>query len=544
MVIILLETAKGKGKRIQLKKVISICFVILLISIVGLLSYLWINEKTSIFKATNQQEYEKVKDYKYTKINDKNNSSQYEWMLGEITGRDTCVSFISVYQYIEVYIDDELIYSVKPEKSKMMTSKVGRNWVIIPLGMNDSYKQLRVKFIQAYDRKKNRDVEFLMGSRRQIIDDVIKADLPCIILGIAAIVIGVLFCVISLYVLIKKKKWTKLIYISILALLTGFWRLFETNVSLMIFQYNQGVTELIVFYSDMLLGIPCILFIQNSFRKRYVILDIICIINILNGFIMTILQPFTIINTKENIIINNIILLVSAITSVIFSIKELKHEKHDKIKKITLTCVIMCCISAVTDIALYYIKGTSSGLIISTASFLVYFVILGVMAVCDLNKRAERDMHTGLYNKSECIRILKNKNIINETTALIMFDLNNLKFINDTYGHDTGDKFIYDFSQIILECIPMRAFAGRFGGDEFIIIINRTNEVKIRQILNEMDILADQYNCENTKVKISYSYGYALSTDFEECTMQTLAKKADYNMYMNKKKYHQALKEL
>lgn len=449
-----------------------------------------------------------------------------------------------MYQYIEVYLDNELIYSLKPDKSKMAASKVGRNWVMIPLGKDDSHKKLRVKLTQAYDRTNNNDVDFLIGPRRQIIDDVTKEDLSCIVLGILSIIIGLLFCTISLYDLIKKKKGSKLIHIGVLALITGFWRLFETKISVLIFPYNQGVTELIVFYTDMLLGIPCILFIQNCFRKRYFILDIICIINILNGFIMTILQPFTIINTKENIIINNIILLVSAVSSIIFCIKELKDEKHDKNKITTLICVIMCCISAVIDITLYYIKGSSSGLIITTASFLVYFMILGIMTICDLDNRAERDMHTGLYNKSECIRILKDKNIINETTALIMFDLNNLKFINDTYGHDTGDKFIYDFSQIILESIPMRAFAGRFGGDEFIIVIKRTNKIKIQQILSEMEILADQYNCENTKVKISYSCGYALSSDFEECTMQTLANKADYNMYINKKKYHQALEEI
>ena len=38
-----------------------------------------------------------------------------------------------------------------------------------------------------------------------------------------------------------------------------------------------------------------------------------------------------------------------------------------------------------------------------------------------------------------------------------MFDLNNLKMINDTYGHKSGDKLIYDFAQIILESVPMRA---------------------------------------------------------------------------------------
>lgn len=91
----------------------------------------------------------------------------------------------------------------------------------------------------------------------------------------------------------------------------------------------------------------------------------------------------------------------------IISYKELQEEKHNKQKLITLVCIITCCISALIDIILYYIKGTSFGLIITTTSFLIFFVVLCMLSIYNLFNRVEKDMHTGLYNKSECLLRIK-----------------------------------------------------------------------------------------------------------------------------------------
>ena len=50
----------------------------------------------------------------------------------------------------------------------------------------------------------------------------------------------------------------------------------------------------------------------------------------------------------------------------------------------------------------------------------------------------------------------------------IMFDLNNLKRANDTYGHAVGDQLITNFARLLRNAIPAKDFVGRYGGDEFI----------------------------------------------------------------------------
>lgn len=71
-----------------------------------------------------------------------------------------------------------------------------------------------------------------------------------------------------------------------------------------------------------------------------------------------------------------------------------------------------------------------------------------------LEQRAYTDARTGLPNRSACKEILNNNEIISSPTACIIFDLNNLKFINDTMGHSAGDRLIVKFAGLLRRVFP------------------------------------------------------------------------------------------
>lgn len=151
-----------------------------------------------------------------------------------------------------------------------------------------------------------------------------------------------------------------------------------------------------------------------------------------------------------------------------------------------------------------------------------------------LEKKAYIDAHTGLPNKSRCEEILNDTEVIPETTACMMFDLNNLKIANDTKGHSAGDQLIFDFAQLLRKVIPEEDFVGRYGGDEFIAVIYDTNKQEIEGILEKLRIEIEQHNHNENTEAISYAHGWALSNAYENCTMQLLFDRADYHMYKNK----------
>lgn len=144
------------------------------------------------------------------------------------------------------------------------------------------------------------------------------------------------------------------------------------------------------------------------------------------------------------------------------------------------------------------------------------------------------DKHTGLPNRNRCEQLLAEAVPDTQSIGIFMFDLNNLKFVNDSLGHEEGDKLILNFSRLIRNNIPEQYFVGRYGGDEFIAVVADATQSKLQKIATKVREAAVQYNEVNRILPLSYAVGYALISDVEEATFEALLAEADKRMYINK----------
>lgn len=153
-----------------------------------------------------------------------------------------------------------------------------------------------------------------------------------------------------------------------------------------------------------------------------------------------------------------------------------------------------------------------------------------------LQKKVYLDEATGLPNKNKCEEILNETEPIpvNELVAMCVFDLNNLRTINNNLGHDKGDEYIRSFAIQLREAVPEEFFAGRDGGDEFIAVLKGLDHEGVRKCLQNIRNQATEYSRQHPEMPISYAAGYALSSDFEGSTMRELFRLADKNMYIDK----------
>lgn len=152
-----------------------------------------------------------------------------------------------------------------------------------------------------------------------------------------------------------------------------------------------------------------------------------------------------------------------------------------------------------------------------------------------LKQKAYIDTATGLKNKNMCEELLNTATYITEPTACIMFDMNNLKLTNDLFGHSAGDKLIADFAGVLGSVVRENDFAGRCGGDEFLLILYNADRTIVDTVLAHIQDNVDKLNKENT-VPISYAHGCAFSSNFADCTYRKLFDEADRCMYANKRK--------
>lgn len=102
-----------------------------------------------------------------------------------------------------------------------------------------------------------------------------------------------------------------------------------------------------------------------------------------------------------------------------------------------------------------------------------------------LQSKVYLDEATGLPNKNKCEEILNKPKLLTteDAVAVCVFDLNNLRNINNTLGHDKGDEYIYSFAKQLRIAVPDEYFVGRDGGDEFIVVLNGVTRGHVEKCL-------------------------------------------------------------
>lgn len=130
-------------------------------------------------------------------------------------------------------------------------------------------------------------------------------------------------------------------------------------------------------------------------------------------------------------------------------------------------------------------------------------------------EKAKIDDLTKIYNRRYFFEILANKIKMAKTSGsffyLIIFDIDNFKPINDTYGHIFGDQVIATVAKVVRNMMRQNSYLGRFGGDEFMLIIDRATKEEFFSRLQMVSkaIQALELYCDGKKVELSASFGAA-----------------------------------
>lgn len=152
-----------------------------------------------------------------------------------------------------------------------------------------------------------------------------------------------------------------------------------------------------------------------------------------------------------------------------------------------------------------------------------------------LSKLATTDKLTGINNRHRFEELLTKELARTERyktpMALIMFDIDYFKNINDTYGHDVGDHVLRTVSEIIQFNIRETDIFARWGGEEFIILTPETTEESAEHLANKLCTALQQYDFE-TVGTVTASFG--VTTHKEAETNGEMIKRADKAMYQAK----------
>lgn len=151
-----------------------------------------------------------------------------------------------------------------------------------------------------------------------------------------------------------------------------------------------------------------------------------------------------------------------------------------------------------------------------------------------LQKKAYLDSATGLPNKNKCEELLGSPESAEPDVAVCSFDLNNLRRINNSMGHEAGDAYIRRFAVCLRAALPEEYFVGRIGGDEFFAVMHGLDEAKMEDCLAQVRAQMDEESKDHPETPLSYAVGYAFAAENPESTLRELYNLADKNMYIDK----------
>lgn len=153
----------------------------------------------------------------------------------------------------------------------------------------------------------------------------------------------------------------------------------------------------------------------------------------------------------------------------------------------------------------------------------------------EIKKISEKDGLTNVYNRRSISEKLSLLDKHEQSYAVVLLDLDHFKKINDNYGHDIGDRVLRRVASILAQNIRYKDMVGRFGGEEFILILNEDDLNVVKEVAERC-----RYQIEKTQIQvhnglsihITASLGIAVANQAD--SHENIVRLADQALYLAK----------
>lgn len=304
-------------------------------------------------------------------------AEEYTFLVDESLTRDTHLAFYTVHQYVDVYIDGEHIYSLKPSEAQQVKT-IGSNWSILPIYREDAGKEVRVEIIPVYESFRDREVQFLLGSQLEIYVARLKKDLPQLILAVVAISVGFVFLSTAIYNLFRKHRSEGLISLGLVSVVIGLNRLSDTRFS----PFLLGDKPIFLFYitaCSMMIGLMVLI---HSMRHRFnpVSSRLLDLLGIGAGAVcigLLLLQVFGGVDLRQSYPVIHITLLIGIAVLAGNTIYERLKYPQNQDNLLSGKASLLLAAGLLADFVTFYRMGNSSQLVFTLLAMLLFILLSG-----------------------------------------------------------------------------------------------------------------------------------------------------------------------
>lgn len=463
------------------------------------------------------------------------------------------ILFKTTHTIVEILLDNSVIYQYGMEEDAPgFMESPGALWHFADIPGKSGGKTLKVRIIPVYNDYYGNMAVFVYGSKSACIMELFQSFLPVVILNCIIVFAGILSIVLHFATYRQRKKdeiggfWC----VGLLSLTIAVWSLCQSGF--LQFLISNGRTLYYVdFFSFYLFPVPFNLFVyevsRSKYRKGFLLISWSYLVNM---GLAIVLQLMGIIDIFEILPVTHCIMALN----VVYVILVIRYEaargdnSFAKIFQIPLYIVV---IFGATELAAYYARGfreTSVFLPIGTIVFILmliwiqvtryYKAVMEEEKISYLKKLANIDMLTEALNRNayeNMVKYLEEQEFEFQTTGLLLFDVNDMKCINDNYGHESGDEALKYCYQCICNAFHADGNCFRIGGDEFACVFNKNEKPELEAEMEKFDALVKE-TAELLQFPFSVAVGYACYEEGVDVDFKDIVRRSDAMMYREKRK--------
>ncbi len=490
--------------------------------------------------------------------------------------------FESSQSDVEVLLDGERIYTYGMEERSWGKSP-GSYWHVVDIPEGSAGKTLTIRHLISYDSIRDNIPTIRYGSHGECVETKILDMLPVLVLNCIIIFCGMICIFLHIERTPKRKRAElgSLLCLGLFAILVAVWSLRQCGF-LQLLIPNGGVLYFIDLQVLLLFPALIDLFIYTICEERHktgfaafagAYLLCVAVETVLQ--LLGVADMFELLFLTHGLILVNVLYLFWAIwqegrdvpepdirsesveeneagSSLDFARrfereaggKQREEKGHLPQMKLPL-CILVA--SGIMEMISYYIsllKEVSVFMALGTMIFIVMLMWQRVHEYYDIEleeeklayfeKLARTDMLTGALNRNayeEELKTLAKSGDLNERCAIV-FDLNNMKGINDNYGHEKGDQALKTCYQCISEAFGEYGRCYRIGGDEF-VFLGKKNE-RIRKAVEQFGE-AIKREAAQFDFPFSVAFGYADFDPKKDADLNAMIRRCDVLMYQDKR---------
>jgi diguanylate cyclase (GGDEF)-like protein len=453
----------------------------------------------------------------------------------------TSIGILTTHQSIIVSIDNQAVYSrmAHPRQKPYFNVPLGTIWDIIPLTPEVQGKTITIELFSDYPNYAGRINEVHIGTKASILLHTIDQFSIGFLLSLIICIMGTFL--IFLYLFIKKlfRADKSLYYLGWFSLISGIWLLTASNLT-QLFISNAYLISTVSYLALMTFPIPILLLVNLFADYHYKKLNTWFIYVLLSSDLLVVFLQFTNIRDfHETLPLTYTLLLLILGTVMITLWLDLIKYKNSEVKVFTMAASTLFIFSILEVFISQYQSSEVTGGYFRIGFYVFLFILAwdGIRKIIEYIKLSERAVHYRQLAYRDSLTNCRNrvayeidieKIDTERNVTIFMADMNNMKEINDTYGHQIGDEAIILCSQCLIKVFGRSVY--RIGGDEYLCIEYNLNQEDINNKLSSFYEECSKTN-EDIEYKIILSVGYASYDPTFDMTIYDTIKRADNMMY-------------